>query len=254
MRKQIIVYSDEGAGPVSLRFLVNSLKRLPFLEGYRIIRLGSKQLQETLWQEETSLIIFPGGRDVYYHESLKGAPNNIIRNFVESGGSFLGICAGGYYGCGSISFDKGGKLEVVGERELKFFPGLAQGPVYGKGLFRYGSESGARIAQLQWTESGEDFKSNYVSYFNGGCEFVNAANHDNVTILAKYEDVERCPAAIVECRVGEGKAILSGVHPEYDPIDFHQNDPYLQAIGLRLSKVDHLRKPLFEKLIGKLLS
>lgn len=253
MKKQIVIYSDEGVGPVSLRYLVNSLKRVPFLKDYQLVRYGHQQLNTKNWQKNTALLVFPGGRDIYYHQSLKGTPNTIIRDYVENGGTFLGICAGGYYGARSISFEEGGELEVIEDRELCFFPGVARGPVYGNGLFRYGSESGARIAYLEWAEHGEDFKKAFVSYFNGGCEFVEAEGYENVKVLARYEDIEKTPTAIVECIIGEGKAILSGVHPEYDPIDFHQHDPYLQAIGSRLTKVDHLRKSLFEKLLRRCL-
>ncbi len=253
MKKQIVVYSDEGVGPASLRYLVNSLKRISFLKEYQVVRYGHRQLSEGNWQEKTVLLVFPGGRDIYYHKHLEGAPNRVIRDYVEYGGNFLGICAGGYYGSGLISFEEGGELEIIEDRELGFFPGLARGPVYGNGMFRYGSESGARIAHLEWTEHGGDFKKKFVSYFNGGCEFVGAEDHENVKILARYEDVDKSPTAIVECMVGQGKAILSGVHPEYDPTDFHLNDPYLQAIGKRLIKVDHLRKSLYEKLLRRFI-
>lgn len=254
MRKKIIIYSDEGVGPASLKFLFNSLKKLPFIETYEVIRRGHRYLIEENWVDNTALLVFPGGRDIYYHENLQGAPNATIRQFVESGGRFLGICAGGYYGCGSIIFEQGTDLEIIADRELSFFPGVARGPVYGTGIFRYGTESGACIADLKWSSKDHDFRKNFFSYFNGGCEFVNAHDHENVKVLAKYDDIEGQPVAIVECQVGQGKVILSGVHPEYDPSDFDQRDPYLQAIGKRLQKVDHLRSELFTKLIDRLLN
>ena len=39
-------------------------------------------------------IVFPGGRDSPYHDKLKGPGNKLIRRFVESGGWYLGLCAG----------------------------------------------------------------------------------------------------------------------------------------------------------------
>jgi glutamine amidotransferase-like uncharacterized protein len=251
MRKQIIIYSDEGVGPASLRYLFYSLQRIPFLKDYHVVRYGHRKLNEGNWQKKTALLVFPGGRDIYYHKALRGAPNRLIREYVESGGQFFGICAGAYYGAEAIVFEEGTELEIKDDRELGFFPGLARGPAYGRGMFRYGTESGARIAQLQWSQKDADHKKNFVSYFNGGCEFVDAEKHPNVTVLARYEDIDKSPTAIVECKVGNGKAILSGVHPEYDPNDFNQRDPYLQAIRKRLIKVDHLRKALFEKLIRR---
>jgi len=46
-------------------------------------------------------------------------------------GSFLGICAGGYYGSKFVEYQMGKVDEIKGERELEFFPGIARGPVFG---------------------------------------------------------------------------------------------------------------------------
>ena len=51
---------------------------------------------------------------------------NFAQEFVENGGSYLGICAGAYFACDYIEFDKNGPLEVVGPRDLKFYPGKCE--------------------------------------------------------------------------------------------------------------------------------
>ncbi len=153
-----------------------------------------------------SLLIMPGGRDRPYHAALKGAGNVAIRSFVENGGIYLGICAGAYYGCQRVEFDKGFPLEVCEERELSFFSGTAVGPAYGKGTFEYQSEKGAFWAKIA-TANGIFF-----SYYNGGCFFEGDFTHTK--ILAHYLDLPNHPPAIIECPIGKGKAILSGVHLE----------------------------------------
>jgi hypothetical protein len=50
--------------------------------------------------------------------------------FVNSGGSYLGLCAGAYYACSSVQFEQGSRLQVLGDRELAFFPGIACGAAY----------------------------------------------------------------------------------------------------------------------------
>jgi glutamine amidotransferase-like uncharacterized protein len=50
--------------------------------------------------------------------------------FVQGGGSYLGLCAGAYYGCARVVFEPGTPLEVVGDRELAFFPGIARGAAF----------------------------------------------------------------------------------------------------------------------------
>ncbi len=185
----IAIYEGEGAiwsGPTHPRIGVQ-----------QILQGGLNSLK---------LFIMPGGRDVPYHRHLQGIPNGKIKDFVEKGGIYLGICAGGYYGCQSIEFDKGLPLEVCADRELAFFGGKAIGPAFGKGTFFYGSERGAKTVRLGTSEGG------FYSYYNGGCFFEGEMNH--VRVLARYLDLPRSPAAIIECSIGRGKAILSGVHLE----------------------------------------
>lgn len=153
-----------------------------------------------------SWLIMPGGRDRPYHAALQGAGNAQIRAFVEDGGTYLGICAGAYYGCRKVEFDKGFPLEVCEDRELAFFSGTAVGPAYGKGTFEYESEKGARMAKLG-TANGM-----IQIYYNGGCYFEGDFSH--VKILARYLDLPGHPPAIIECPVDKGRAILSGVHLE----------------------------------------
>ena len=66
---------------------------------------------------------------------LGTAGTDTIRQFVESGGSYLGMCAGGYFGADRIVFDDGGPLEVIGVRDLKFFQGMSLRCVYEYKLF-----------------------------------------------------------------------------------------------------------------------
>lgn len=232
MHKQILLYKGEGANLRCLRTLTSQLRGLP-------IQLVGPQDLTSAWETQTSLLIFPGGRDIPYHNTLKGPPNARIRAFVEQGGHYLGICAGGYYGSQKVEFERNHPLEVLGDRELAFFPGTASGPAYGPGQFRYDSEAGAKTASLVLT-SGE--KS--TAYFNGGCAFLHAEVHPHISILARYEDIARNPAAIVECRVGKGLAVLSGVHPEYPltncPVSEQQRKKLFSFLLARLGLYDTL--------------
>jgi biotin--protein ligase len=132
--KQILVYRDEGVGPVALGALLAALRQ----EGVGPLRFADRRLlRRTSWLQETQALIMPGGRDLPYHDALQGAGNRNIAEFVRRGGNFLGLCAGAYYGCAAIAFEPGGPLEVIAQRELRFFPGRACGPVYSLGKFRF---------------------------------------------------------------------------------------------------------------------
>lgn len=128
----------------------------------------------------------------------------------------MGFCAGGYFASGECEFMKGDKvMEVMGKRELAFFPGVCRGLAF-KG-FKYRSEEGARAAEV------EDKRGNRLRvYCNGGGVFVDAEKYktDGVSILARYTerlDVDGGDgnAAVVLCKVGKGSALLTGPHPEY---------------------------------------
>ena len=175
------------------------------------------------WTASCALLVFPGGADLGYCRSLNGEGNRRIKQYVRRGGAYLGLCAGAYYGCSKCEFEVGNKmLEVIGNRELKFSPGICRGCAF-KG-FVYHSETGAKAVRLQVTKEafeGGILPETFRSYYNGGGVFIDAGTFSNkgVEILATYldptdvEDGER-PAAVVYCKVGEGGALLTGPHPE----------------------------------------
>ncbi len=210
MIQQVLVYLDTGVGSRPFQQLFTSLKAHLSPDLYSIHAVDHRFLIEKEWMDDTALLVIPGGRDVPYHACLQGPGNQRIIDYVASGGRYLGICAGGYYGSAYVEFEKGGELEVLAARELAFFPGKAIGPAYGLGQFAYESERGAHSARLSWHEG-----ASYV-YFNGGCFFEDPEAHPDVEVLARYEDLPGSLAAAVSCSVGAGRALLCGVHPEYE--------------------------------------
>jgi biotin--protein ligase len=138
------------------------------------------------------------------------------------GGSYLGLCAGGYYGCKRCEFEVGKRaMEVIGERELGFFPGTCRGLAF-KG-FVYNSEAGAKAVKLSGDGDalGDKNGEKFSSYYNGGGVFVDAGKYKDkgVEVLATYEeelavDAGEGGAAVVFCKVGEGRVVLTGPHPE----------------------------------------
>lgn len=155
-----------------------------------------------------------------YCHSLNGSPNAAISSWIRyRGGKYLGLCAGGYYGSKRCEFEIGDKyLEVVGSRELGFFPGTCRGAAF-EG-FVYDKEDGAKAASLKIESALPGVEGDVKTYCNGGGIFVDAdlMTDKGVEVLARFTDkvkVEGGDAAAVYCKVGNGAAILTGVHPEY---------------------------------------
>jgi biotin--protein ligase len=116
-------------------------------------------------------------------------------------------------------------MEVVGNRELAFFPGICRGCAF-KG-FKYHSEAGAKAAHLRVDKecfATGALPTSFKSYYNGGGVFVDAAKFKNqgVEVLANYADPLDVDggigglgaAAVIYCKIGEGGAVLTGPHPE----------------------------------------
>lgn len=247
--KKILIYRDEGAKPSCVALLVSALKDEKIDQTFSLEWANKELFQGTDWQKNTHLIIFPGGEDIPYHQALKGIGNQNIKDFIHAGGNFLGICAGGYYGSAVVEFEKGGPLEVLATRELKFFPGTASGPAYGLGKFCYDSTEGGQIAKLKLIDSNP---SAVAAYYYGGCAFVNAETYAGTTVLARYSDIKNEPAAIIKCQVGSGCAILSGVHPEYSANHKITEKFIGQALFSELKKVEKERRSLFVNLLRHL--
>lgn len=157
-----------------------------------------------------------------YCRTLNGEGTRRIEQYVRRGGSYIGFCAGGYFGSSRCEFEVGNRpMEVVGPRELSFFPGTCRGCAF-EG-FVYHSEAGTKAVEINVHK--EAFAAGVVPqafrcYYNGGGVFVDAEKfkEKGVEILASYTaklDVEGGSAAAVYCKVGEGGAVLTGPHPEY---------------------------------------
>lgn len=239
----VYIYSDEGAGKGSLLQTSHSLKEI-LPSNYQIKTIKAKEIIGNEWIKDAVLLVMPGDADLPYAKKLNGAGNHNIKNYVKNGGAYLGICAGSYYGANYVEFDKGGELEVLGNRELAFFPGKAIGPNLAK--YDYKNDSGARAAIIKLelanvTES--------TIYYNGGGYFENAADYKNVSVLGYYKD--HLPA-IIYISYGKGNVILSGVHFEYDTSLFDLNNPYLSKISPDLKRADATRKVLIKEILKKL--
>jgi glutamine amidotransferase-like uncharacterized protein len=238
----IYVYNGPGVSKTGIKHLKKSLKRK------KVRLISPKEVLQGFWVHEAALFIMPGGADIPYTEKLNGRSNALIRGYVENGGSYLGICAGAYYAGADLEFAKGTEIEVIGNRELSFFPGLVEGPTFSP--YHYGTYEGARAAYIEWNLG---HKLTAPIFYNGGCHFINTDLYPNVLELGVYKDLPNQPVAAIECAVGRGKAILSGVHFEYDPFLLDNTDQHLKDIIPVLKKCESERIYLLENLLNRLI-
>jgi biotin--protein ligase len=202
----IYIYSDEGTCKNSIDHMVRALGFCA--PGIPITKLYAPELISAAWQRDARFLIVPGGADVPYGAKLNGPGNRVIRAYVAQGGTYIGICAGAYYGARRIEFDKQGVSPIVGLRELGFFPGSILGPHWA--AYTPGHHAGARAITIY----GEHTEP-WDGYINGGGRFVIDSGSENlVTPMAWDKDTA---LVMVGMRVGKGQVFLSSVHWEYDP-------------------------------------
>ncbi|KAJ9649582.1 biotin holocarboxylase synthetase [Coniosporium tulheliwenetii] len=222
-RVNVLVYAGTGATAGSVRHCLYTLRRL-LSPNYAVIPVNGDAIIKEPWTASCALLVFPGGADLGYCRTLNGEGNRRIIQYVNRGGAYLGLCSGGYYGSKRCEFEVGDpKMEVVGDRELAFFPGVCRGLAFPG--FLYHSEAGARAAELRiranLTADSGTLPETFRSYYNGGGVFVDAEKYADrgVEILASYTEELRVDAgpekaAVVYRKVGDGGVILTGPHPE----------------------------------------
>ena len=229
--QSIYIYNDLG---VSKESLTQTLHMLRSFTEYQVKTISAAQLKVENWTNDAALFIIPGGADIYYTRKLNGQGNAIIRQYIDDGGKYLGICAGAYYASSAIEFGVGTKLELIGDRELKLFNGKAIGPLFNQ--YSYQDNSGATPATVQVNGIGS-----MPIFFNGGCYFSSG----DCKIIANYSELN-LPAII---SVKNHHVILSGVHFEYDPTMLDYKDIYLSKIAKILSPVEALRRKLVKHIL-----
>ena len=259
----VLVYTGPGTarGPIDHTLLT---LRTHLSSSYDIIPVDAPTLAREPWQQTTSLLVIPGGRDVPYVSHLSPDATTKIRAWVENGGKYLGICAGAYFACDRVEFELGrAGYEVTGDRPLKFLPGVGKGSVV-EG-FEYGMEEVGKaveielnVAELGWTQDSSSHARVYVNggpYFhlNEGSPFSTTSQH-STKILARYSDPSlpaQSQPAIVECQVSKGLAILTGPHIEYQLalLSSHSSDPNVARLLPSLQQ----SAPTQQKLIRSLL-
>lgn len=239
----VYVYADQGVSAESLAQILHTSKTY-FGKKYNIRTIKAHEVIQGQWRKDASLFIMPGGADLPYLKALKGQGNQQIKAYVEDGGSYLGICAGGYYGSQNIVFAEGTPIEIKGQRELAFFHGTARGPALAP--YDINSNKGARAAHLTLSNHKEA-----TVYYNGGSFYEANPMPPNTTVIARYADLPQQPAAIIKIKVGKGIAILSGVHFEYDQRLLPSSDPYLAPIKIALKSHENQRQRLVKALFDE---
>lgn len=199
--KKMMIYHDIGVSEKSFSWLI---KNIPPIFSPQIV--NACDIQNGILAT-ADIFLIGGGADLPYCERLNGRGNALIRHFVATGGVYVGICAGAYYGSSWVDFIGEGE-RICGARELAFFAGTARGclPELTQNHL-YAPEHEQSQAWLRLPEFPEE-----LFYYHGGCTFEPVSRAENV--LAHYPTGA---PAVISGHFGAGNYLLSGVHFEARP-------------------------------------
>lgn len=252
MRTKILIYQDYGCSDTTS--LNDGLREyfeprgcsVGFTDAAGIIH-GNELNDEVL------AFFMPGGAGTPYRHKLQVLGNDKIREYVQNGGIYYGICAGAYYACRKTEFEADiPELKKVTECGLNLLEGRAIGTLYKElGIRPYDKNAASSAAvELIWNDN-----SKYTAHYHGG-PYFESFNSDENEVLARYNLAGRQPAVIGR-NYGKGKVILSGVHFE-DKGEMLQKSIYAlkidskqaKKIAEKLAQAETSRQALFNRIMA----
>lgn len=259
-KPQILTYVDAGASDWTACLMRTIGHQLP-AGAYEIRAVMANEIRHdaTLF-DDAVMFVMPGGADLPYCALLNGAPNARIRQFVEHGGVYLGICAGAYYACRELAFHAGTRGAICGPRELRLVDAVAVGslPELTGGKLYDGTPRTTAAVELRTTDRLTEVPLSLYTHYHGGCRFDFADTPGPGTeVLAVYAGIAGTPPAIVSAQVGKGRALLTGVHLEIsereckDALRGHSDRSRYLHVCDRLADTGAARLAVFRQLLAQ---
>jgi glutamine amidotransferase-like uncharacterized protein len=202
---RVLIYNGNGAISSCVTGVVNSLisaNNNNLVPGYSFTYGKSTTITSSILSNY-DLLVMPGGDSGYTYIHTSSISSSAIKNFVSSGHGFLGICAGAYAGSKYV----GGS--GVSYNGWGIAPDVSSKVYNAEGSLPISMTSSA--TQLL-TSSGTLTLAHYNGPAMYGSGFITFANYASST----YKGY----AAIVGDTYGNGRAVLSGPHPELSPTNY----------------------------------
>jgi len=199
----VAIYSDRGVWSESVRA---AEKMFPWM-GHTVERVNARQIKNGVL-ENIQIFCVPGGNMYQYAEDLSSKGIENIRDFIQGGGGYVGICGGAYFASERVVW-RGNQLPMM---SLNLFPGTAQGPY--KEIIPYPDSGMCQVIIVEPTHpiTQTEPDSAWMLYYWGPA--LIPENNAYVTILGRY-DITNQPVMLA-LEYGQGRAFLIGTHPEIE--------------------------------------
>jgi glutamine amidotransferase-like uncharacterized protein len=200
----LLIYTGPGAWSMGYRAFENFLeqKGLTWFEG------DDDYINNNDFVGEFNAIHFPGGNPDSYFQSVNIFGCNHIRDFVSSGGGYIGICGGGYIAAYRIIDANNNTVHPP----LNFFSGTAYGPI--DEIIPYPRYKMTNISINKYNPINQYEPDSETILYYGGAAFYPDEGQEMNTI-GTYDSYNNDPA-IINFNYGEGRVVLFGPHPEIE--------------------------------------
>ncbi len=158
-----------------------------------------------LTNDKYDIVYFPGGMAYDYFKKIGFGGIKKIRDFVNKGGGYLGICAGAYFASDSVIWE-GEKIDAA----LSLFGGTAIGSL--KEIIPWDKYTLTALSIKRTNPISKFLASEYKTLYYGGPAFY-ARSGVIIDTLATWNVYHNAPA-IINFEYGKGRVLLSGAHIE----------------------------------------
>ncbi|MBF0457973.1 MAG: hypothetical protein HQK99_08775 [Nitrospirae bacterium] len=170
------------------------------------------------------MIIFGGGWAGGYNTYVTTSGFNNIRNFVNGGGGFMGICAGAYFASDvTLWREQFQSYTYLYDYPLNLFRGYGIGTVFEiigwnvpTGCTTGVTQSAAMTTVKIDTSILPDVSPTLNMLYFGGPFFIPYDNSQGITVVGRYTGGPGInnQSAMIMFNYGNGKVFLTGPHPE----------------------------------------
>lgn len=135
-----------------------------------------------------------------------------LRAFVESGGVFMGVCAGAFFACDRVRWE-GTTYDDESGYTLDLLSGLCEGPIESLAVYPEWALAEIGFQAHPALEGFDDAPFTRTLWYGAGPMFMPDEVSARVAAVYGSEGAEG-EAALVTAAVGSGRIILWGPHPE----------------------------------------
>jgi len=187
---KVAVYNGSGEMDSSRVALVRMFEWM----GATVAEINASQvLGEYL--DNYDILVFPGGSETSYWSDLQRSTGlSRIREFVENGGSYFGICGGSTFGARYVDLFNGTMSPTNEPGEI----------IHLEPMFPNRTSTGPDLS---------DCPVNFTTMYYASQYFIPNEGVNDIHVVATYESGK---AGMIAFEYGYGTVFLSSPHPEYE--------------------------------------